>query len=173
MPPKLDQDPTIAPPQYLPPVLKQIRVRASAEKAFRVFTTGMDTWWPRTHHIGSSPMKRVVVEPHPGGSIFTVQEDGTDCPWGKVLTWEPPHRFVMAWRVSPTWQFEPDLEKCSEVELRFTPADDGTTLVELEHRNIARHGGACEKMRESVGAEGGWGSLLTLFAAQTEKEPGA
>src|SRR5947209_3134744 len=114
----LEQDLPANPPQYLPSVVKNIRVRASAKKAFRVFTTEMDSWWPRSHHIGSSPMKRVVVEGKPGGDIYTEQEDGTNCPWGTVLTWEPPHRFVLAWRVSSTWQYEPDLDKCSEVEVR-------------------------------------------------------
>src|SRR5271169_4360564 len=118
------------------PVRKSIRVRAGAEKAYRVFTEGMDSWWPRTHHIGSSPMKRVVLEGREGGSIYTEQEDGTSCPWGSVLQWEPPHRFVMAWHVRPDWHYEPDLAKCSEVDVRFTPADDGTTLVELEHRGF-------------------------------------
>lgn len=156
--------------QVLEPVRKSIRVRANAERAFRVFTEGMDSWWPRTHHIGSSPMKRVVVEGRAGGGIYTDQEDGTVCPWGTVLAWEPPHRFLMAWQVNPDWQYEPDLARCSEVELRFTPADDGTTLVELEHRNLQRHGGACATMRESVNADGGWGGLLVLFA---EKAGGA
>jgi Activator of Hsp90 ATPase homolog 1-like protein len=151
-------------PQHVEPVRKSIRVRASAAHAFHVFTTEMDSWWPRTHHIGTSPMKRVVVEGRPGGAIYTEQEDGSNCPWGSVLIWEPPQRFVMAWQVSPTWKFEPDLEKCSEVELRFTPADDGTTLVELEHRGIQKHGAGCEKMREQVNADGGWGGLLAMFA---------
>jgi uncharacterized protein YndB with AHSA1/START domain len=157
--------------QEMEPVGKSIRVRASAEKAFRVFATEMDSWWPRSHHIGSSPMKRVVVEGRPGGAIYTDQEDGTPCPWGTVLTWDPPRRFVMAWRVSSTWHYEPDLAKCSEVEVQFTPADDGTTLVELEHRGIHRHGGACAKMREMVNAEGGgWGALLVLYGKTTEEQ---
>ncbi len=146
------------------PVRKSIRVKASAGKAFRVFTQEMDTWWPRTHHIGNSPMKRVVVEGKLGGNIYTEQEDGTVCPWASVRTWEPPNLFVMVWQVSPEWQYEPNVERCSEVEVRFTPVDDGTTLVELEHRGIQRHAGAYVRMREQVNAEGGWGSLLGMFA---------
>jgi uncharacterized protein YndB with AHSA1/START domain len=153
----------------LEPVRKSIRVRADVARAFRVFTEEMDSWWPRTHHIGSSPMKRVVVEGRPMGAIYTAQEDGTVCPWGSVLTWEPPHRFVMAWQVSPDWKYEPNLSKCSEVEVRFTPADDGTTLVELEHRGFERHGGGCTRMREQVNAEGGWGGLLAMFAARADE----
>ena len=73
-------------PNEIEPVCKSIRVKASAEKAFRIFTQEMDTWWPRTHHIGNSPMKRVVVEGKPGGRIYTEQEDGTVCPWASVRT---------------------------------------------------------------------------------------
>lgn len=153
--------------ETLAPVSKSIHVRASVERAFRVFTTEMDSWWPRTHHIGKSPMREVVIEGRQGGAIYTDQEDGTQCPWGTVLAWEPPHRFVMAWQVSPEWQYEPDLAKCSEVEVRFTPVDDGTTFVELEHRDLQRHGGACATMRETINADGGWGGLLTLFATKT------
>jgi hypothetical protein len=152
------------------PVRKSIRVRASVEKAFRVFTAEMDSWWPKSHHIGSSPMKGIVVEGREGGAIYTEQEDGTRCPWASVLTWEPPHRFVMAWQVTPAWQYEPELARSSEVELRFTPTDDGTTLVELEHRGFERHHGEFEKMREMVNAEGGWNGLLVAFA---EKAGGA
>jgi uncharacterized protein YndB with AHSA1/START domain len=171
MPPKMSatEAEALAPGETLPLVLKSIRVKAPVDRAYRVFTQEMDSWWPRTHHIGSSPMKRVVVEPHPQGAIYTDQEDGTICPWGTVLIWDPPHRFVMAWQVNPDWQYEPDLSKCSEVEIRFTPADDGTTLVELEHRDIHRHGGACEKMREAVNADGGWNGLLAMFATKAEQ----
>ena len=155
--------------EEIEPVRKLVRVRADAARAFRVFTEEMDSWWPRTHHIGTSPMRRVVVEGRPNGAIYTEQEDGTNCPWGSVLVWEPPYRFVMAWQIRPDWQFEPDLGRCSEVEVRFTPADDGITLVELEHRGLQRHGGGCVTMREQVDSEGGWGALMNLFAAKADE----
>lgn len=172
MPPSTPQNTSDPAPDSVEPVRKSIRVCASVERAFRVFTEEMDSWWPRTHHIGSSPMRRVAIEGRAGGSVFTEQEDGTTCPWGTVLAWEPPHRFVFAWQVSPTWQYEPELAHCSEVEVLFTPADDGTTLVELEHRNLERHGGAFVQMRDSINSEGGWGSLIALFAEKAnEPEP--
>jgi uncharacterized protein YndB with AHSA1/START domain len=113
-------------------------------------------------------MKRVVVEGREGGSIYTEQEDGTDCSWGSVLAWEPPHRFVMAWKVRPDWKYEPDRAKCSEVEVRFTPVDDGTTLVEREHRGFERHGGNFVAMREQVNQDGGWDGLLGMFARKAD-----
>src|SRR5206468_938390 len=71
------------------PVRKSITVKASPERAFAVFTEQIDTWWPRSHHIGKSPMKKILIEGHPGGRCYTEQVDGTDCPWGQVLVWEP------------------------------------------------------------------------------------
>jgi hypothetical protein len=85
-------------PSLAEPVRKSVSVRANAAHAFQVFTHGMDSWWPRSHHIGSSPMKRVVVEGRKDGAIYTEQEDGTRCPWGTVLAWEPPHRLSLRGR---------------------------------------------------------------------------
>jgi uncharacterized protein YndB with AHSA1/START domain len=147
------------------PVRKSITVKASAARAFQVFTEGMDSWWPRSHHIGKAPMKRVVIEGKQGGRCYTEQMDDTECDWGTILVWEPPRRFVMAWQVTCDWQYEPDLAKSSEVEVRFIPEANGSTRVELEHRYFERHGAGSDAMRTSVGGEGGWGGLLVLFAA--------
>ena len=151
------------------PVRKSITVKASVDDAFRVFTDEMDSWWPREHHIGKSPMKRVIVEPKAGGRCYTEQEDGTDCDWGTVLEWDPPHRFVMAWRITTKWEFEPDLWKSSEVEVRFSPVDETTTRIDLEHRHLARHGDGFEGMRSAVDSPNGWGGTLTRYAARVEQ----
>jgi hypothetical protein len=153
----------------LEPVQRNLRVKATPERAFRVFAEEMDSWWPRSHHIGNSPMKAIVVEPRPGGAIYTVQEDGANCPWASVIAWEPPHKFVFAWHVTPDWGYEPDVNRCSEVEVLFTRADDGTTLVEFEHRHFERHGDGWESMRAAVGSEGGWNGLMALFVAKAEE----
>lgn len=152
------------------PILKSVIVKATAEHAFRVFTEGFDTWWPRSHHIGSSPMKRAFIEGFVGGRCATAQMDGTECPWGRVLEWDPPRRFLFAWQITPDWQFEPDVAKSSEVEVRFTPLGDGTTQVEVEHRGFERYGAdGGAKMRAGVGGDGGWGSLLEMFKTTAER----
>jgi len=148
------------------PVRKSVRVRATPTKAFEVFANGIDTWWPATYHIGSSSPKKVVLEGREGGSIYTKQENGTDSPWAKVLSWEPPHRLIFAWQVSPQFQYEPDLAKTSKVEVSFTSVADGTTEVTLEHSEFDRHGDGHEGVRAMVDAEDGWGTLLSLFAAK-------
>lgn len=147
------------------PVRQSITVRASAERAFRVFTAEFDSWWPRSHHIGTSPMTKSVIEGRVGGRCYSEQENGEDCPWGSVLAWDPPHRFVIAWQVTPEWKFEPDLAKSSEVEVTFTPVGEKQTRVDLVHSHFSRHGEGGDKMREGVGAPGGWGTLLETYAS--------
>ena len=158
-------DPTAAP---IPSVRKTITVKASAERAFQVFTEDFDSWWPRSHHIGKSPMKRAIIESRVGGRCYTHQEDGTDCDWGTVLTWEPPRRFALAWQVRGDWTFEPDLAKSSEVEVRFTPEPDGRTRVDLEHRYFERHGPSGVAARAGVDSPNGWTGILQLYLARAE-----
>lgn len=149
-------------------VRKSITVQASPERAFQVFTEGVDTWWPRTHHIGKSPMKKAIIETRAGGRCYSEQADGTDCDWGSVLVWDPPSRFVMAWKITPGWSFEADTAKSSEVEVRFTREADGFTRVDLEHRYFERHGEGSEVMRTSVDSPGGWSLILSLFKGQAD-----
>lgn len=155
------------------PVRKSISVRTGAERAFEVFTAGMDSWWPRSHHIGTAPMKRTVVECRVGGRCYSEQSDGTECDWAKITAWEPPRRFVMTWTINSRWQYEPDLSKASEVEVWFTPQADGTTRVDLEHRHFDRVGAGWETMRASVDSDGGWAGLLKLYSAAAESSESA
>jgi uncharacterized protein YndB with AHSA1/START domain len=148
------------------PVRKTITVKASVDHAFKVFTDGFDTWWPRSHHIGKQPMVKAVIEPRAGGRCFGREADGTECDWGRVLTWEPPNRFVLAWQIGPTWQYESDLRKASEVEVRFTAEAGGLTRVNLEHRYFERHGEGAANVRSGVDSPNGWGGLLQIYAAR-------
>ena len=150
-------------------VRKSIVVRAGAERAFRLFTEGIDTWWPRGRHIGSSPAKRFVIESHAHGRCYTEQTDGTDCDWGRVLLWDPPRRFAFAWQITPSWQYEPDLAKSSEVEIQFTPQPDGTTRIDLEHRHFERHGEGAAAMRAFMEAPTAWAGLLEIYRASAEQ----
>jgi uncharacterized protein YndB with AHSA1/START domain len=148
------------------PVRKSVTVRATVDDAFRVFTDDIDSWWPRSHHIGKVPMKRVLLEGFVGGRCYTEQIDGTDCPWGSVLAWDPPRRFVIAWQIDHAWGYVNDLSIVSEVEVRFTAEPDGRTRVDLEHRNFDRMGPAGATMRAAVDDPNGWNGLLALFAGR-------
>jgi uncharacterized protein YndB with AHSA1/START domain len=150
-------------------VRKTITVSASLEHAFAVFTEGYDSWWPRTHHIGKAPMEKAIIELRAGGRCYSTQVDGTECDWGRVLVWDPPHRLVLAWQITHEWGYEPDLARSSEVDIRFTAEPGGRTRVDLEHRHFERHGGGAAAMRTAVDSPNGWSGLLQLFAARAEQ----
>lgn len=153
-------------------VRKSISVRAGVERAFQAFTAGLDGWWPRDHHIGSAPMRKGAIEGRVGGRCYTEHVDGTESDWGRVLIWEPPQRFVMAWLINANWKHDADLSKTTEVEVRFTPQPDGTTRVDLEHRNFERMGESGNNMRMMVDSPSGWNGLLSLYAECVEKGEG-
>ncbi len=146
------------------PVRKTINVNTSAERAFRLFTEGFDSWWPRSHSLGESGLDQAIMETRPGGRFYQRSLDGSECDWGQVLEWEPPRRVVLAWHLNAEWQYDPDPDKASEVEVRFTPEPDGSTRVDLEHRRFERHGAGGAIVRTSVDAPGGWGGLLQMYA---------
>jgi uncharacterized protein YndB with AHSA1/START domain len=147
------------------PVRKSIVVQATPEKAFEVFTGGIDRWWPKTHGIGAAPIRQTIIEPFVGGRWYNPCEDGTEVVVGHVLIWEPAKRFVVTWEISAAWKPDSRLQFASEVEVRFVADDAGGTRVELEHRNFERMGeGPGTTMRNAV--DGGWPGLLDLFAKE-------
>jgi uncharacterized protein YndB with AHSA1/START domain len=140
-------------------IRKQLTVEAPLDRAFRVFTADIGRWWPRTHHIGKTPLNDCVIEPRVDGRWYEIGEDGTTCQWGKVLAWDPPRRLVLAWQLNADFAYDPDL--VTEVEVRFTTLGPKRTQVDFEHRHLERFGEAAERVGKSVDA--GWGQVLQSF----------
>ena len=147
-------------------VRHSVTVALPPEEAFALFTERMDDWWPddESHSILEGPTVG-TIEPFEGGRWYDRAEDGTECDIGTVLVWDPPGRVVFAWRLTPQWEHEPDLEKSTQVEVTFAATDTDGTRVTLEHRGFERYGEPGAAMREQVGAEDGWPELLRLYAA--------
>jgi uncharacterized protein YndB with AHSA1/START domain len=144
-------------------VQTSIVVEAPVERAFSVFTEGFGSFKPREHNMLEVEIAETVFETHEGGHIYDRGVDGSECRWARVLTYEPPDRVVFSWDISPQWQIETDLDKTSEVEVRFLAETPERTRVELEHRNLDRHGEGWEQERAAVDSEGGWPLYLQRF----------
>ena len=142
-----------------------VMVDAPQERAFSVFTDGIDSWWPREHTIGEAELKQMVLEPKVGGRAYGIGVDGSESDWGRVLEFDPPNRIVVSWDITLQWKYELDHAKTSEFEVRFIPDGPDRTRVELEHRHLERHGEGWEAMRDAVGSPNGWQGGLELFAA--------
>ena len=145
-------------------VRTQIVVQAPIDRAFSVFTEDFGSFKPPEHNLLGVELAETVFEPHVGGHLYDRGVDGTECRWARVLVYEPPNRVVISWDISPSWQIEMDPARTSEVDVRFIAETPERTRVELEHRNLDRHGDGWEQAREAVDSEGGWPLYLQRFA---------
>jgi uncharacterized protein YndB with AHSA1/START domain len=145
-------------------VVRQVVVDAPVDVAFKVFTERFGDFKPKEHNLLASPIAETRFEPHVGGHIYDVGEDGSECRWARVLAFEPPERVVFSWDISPSWQLEADEANASEVEVRFVAEDADRTRVELEHRHLDRHGPGWESVRDGVGEDQGWPLYLARYA---------
>jgi uncharacterized protein YndB with AHSA1/START domain len=145
-------------------VRESIVVEAPIERAFRVFTEDFGSFKPPEHNLLGAEIAETVFEPREGGHLYDRGVDGSECRWARVLAYDPPNRVVISWDINPQWQIETDLEKTSEVEVRFISEAPERTRVELEHRKLERHGDGWEAARDAVGGEGGWPLYLQRFA---------
>jgi uncharacterized protein YndB with AHSA1/START domain len=142
----------------------EIVVEAPIERAFSVFTKGFGSFKPPEHNMLGVDIAETVFELSEGGHVYDRGVDGSECRWARVLAYDPPNRVVISWDISPQWQIETDLEKTSEVDVRFIAEAPERTRVELEHRNIDRHGDGWEAVREGVDGDAGWPLYLHRFA---------
>jgi uncharacterized protein YndB with AHSA1/START domain len=146
-------------------VRKQIVVEAPVDRAFAVFTKRFGDFKPAEHNLLGAPIAETVFEPRVGGHIYDRAIDGSECRWARVLVYEPPDRVVFSWDISPQWQIENDPDNTSEVEVRFIAETAQRTRVELEHRNIDRHGPGWQAVGDGVSGDAGWPLYLDRYAA--------
>jgi uncharacterized protein YndB with AHSA1/START domain len=147
----------------IPPITGTVTIAVPAEQAFQVFTGSINTWWPHQFHIGQAEVDEVVLEPRESGRWYERGVDGTECDWGRVRVWAPPHRLVFTWQINGTWQFDPDPDHASEIEVRFTANGPDETTVEVEHRDFDRLVGG-QSIHGAILGGGGWAFLLDGFA---------
>ena len=145
-------------------VRRSIIVEAPIERAFAVFTGRFGDFKPPEHNMLGVPIAETVFETHVGGHIYDRGTDGSECRWARVLAFEPPDRVVVSWDISPYWQIETDPDHTSEVEIRFVAETPQRTRLELEHRNIERHGPGWEGVRDGVADDAGWTLYLDRYA---------
>ena len=156
-------------PSTIPPIGGTVTVGVPVEQAFRVFTDSFNTWWPHQYHIGQADIDEAILEPREGGRWYERGVDGSECDWGRVLAWEPPHRLLVTWQIGGDWQFDPDPEHASEIEVRFTADGPGQTTVAVEHRLMDRLVGG-QAIHDTIRSGGGWTALLENFAKTVANE---
>ncbi len=110
-----------------------LRVKATPERAFAVFTDEIGSWWRPQGLFQTTPRApgRLAFEEGPEGRrLIETLANGKVFEIGQVLAWEPPERLVFSWRQAT---FPVDLH--TEVEVRFEAVGD-ETRVSVEHRGF-------------------------------------
>lgn len=153
-----------------PPVRQSTLVRSDAAHTFEVFVETIGQWWPvQPFSAGRERVRDVTVEPRQGGRVYETWDDGTAVDWGRLLVWEPPHRFVMTWTSTPA---------PTEVELTFTVLGPTLTRVEVCHRGWEALSDA--RLAEDCALPGGytsgayrqgWAHVLDRFATAVDAAP--
>ncbi|WP_034850383.1 SRPBCC family protein [Inquilinus limosus] len=144
------------------PLRVSITVDAPQDRAFDAFANRLGRWWPLPYTWALAAFDTAIVEPRVGGLWFERDRDGKETPWGEVRAYEPPSRLVLSFAISPERAPEPP-ERASELEIRFVP-EQGRTRIELEHRDLARHGDGAARLRDGMASPQGWPLILADFA---------
>ena len=138
------------------PVVKEILVPLPESTAFDLFTVRASTWWPLvTHSVAGEEAVACTFEPRVGGRLYETARDGTEHTWGTLLCWEPPSRIALTWHPGRA----PSTEQ--HLEVTFSAAGGGSTLVRLVHTGWERLGKTAAVQRENYGR--GWDVVLGHF----------
>jgi hypothetical protein len=149
-------------------VLVALRVAATPEEAFEIFTKEIGAWWQPNSLFHFTPRSPGMVrfEGEAGGRFVEELPNGKVFEIGRVKIWEPGARLVFGWRQA-TFRRDQD----TEVEVRFEPVG-AETRVTVEHRgwdsipkdHAARHGFSNVVLQKREGEW--WHSLLTRFKSR-------
>jgi hypothetical protein len=105
-----------------------VHVAVDPTTAFRVFAEDFDEWY-RTGSVALGPRARrggpLHLEPFEGGRLLECRPSGTEVERARITVWQPGVRLVFVDRRS------------TEVDVRFTPENDGTRVV-LIHSGLDR-----------------------------------
>lgn len=110
-------------------VLVSLRVAATPERAFEVFTADIGLWWRHDGLFAFDNRRSGTLrfEPGPRGRLLEVYDGGDVFEIGRVTAWEPGRRLALSWRQA---SFSPD--QATQVEIRFDPVG-AETRVTVEH----------------------------------------
>lgn len=150
--------------KLLAPVIREVIVNMSPQRAFDVFIGQIGNWWPERHSLVQGVRKDVVIEAKPGGRWYETGEDGNQIQWGEVLDIEPGKRLLLSWQLSDVWKFDPDLR--SEVEVTFDMDGDKTRVV-LAHRNFECMGDNVQTAYDSISSDAGWLAIMHAYQNAT------
>lgn len=141
------------------PLIRELRLHCSVERAFEVFTSEIDAWWPPGHRRFEH--STLHLEARVGGRFFERAPAGDEVVLGEVLRCEPPRSIAYSWR--PGALTEP-----TEVEVHFETHGDLTSVVIVHGEGRAALGDAWPSRVEIF--DRSWREVLGAFVARVEQQ---
>ena len=124
-------------------VIVSLRVKATPDHAFAVFTRDIGMWWQPNDLFHFTPRSpgTIALEAGEGGRFTETLANGKIFEIGRVTRWEPGRRLALTWRQAT---FAPD--QVTQVEVLFEPVDEETRITvthtgwdSVPQDHVARH----------------------------------
>jgi uncharacterized protein YndB with AHSA1/START domain len=112
-------------------VLVSLRVKATPQHAFDVFTQEIGAWWRPDMLFQLTPRGdgQLRFEPGENGRLVTDLPNGKTFEIGRITAWTPGEKLAFTWRQAT---FAPD--QLTTVTVTFEPVGESETRVSIEHR---------------------------------------
>jgi uncharacterized protein YndB with AHSA1/START domain len=145
-------------------VIVSLRVKASPERAFEVFTEEIGAWWRPNQLFQLTPCGDGVLRFEDRKRLVSKLANGKEFEVGRITAWAPGERLAFTWRQAA---FAPD--QATHVEVCFEGVGDETRIT-VEHRgwdaipreHVARHGFPLHVFQLRQGEH--WQALLASMA---------
>jgi uncharacterized protein YndB with AHSA1/START domain len=146
------------------PIRQSVTVAVPVEQAFAAFAD-LARWWPREYTWAADTLEDIGIDPREGGFCFERGPHGFTCHWGRVLTWDPPARLVLAWQIAPDRAPGPTPPKPARPRSGPGPPAPPAPGSTSSTRAFPRHGDAADTYREALASPEGWPLILARYAA--------
>ena len=138
------------------PITKTLTVPLTPAEAFALFTTDIDTWWPKASHSVKGAKSKLIFPSHKDGEIIEIGEDGETSVWGKLIAYDPGKYLAFSWHPGRTEK------EATIVTVTFIETADGTRC-DLKHGGFDILGDTADAV--STTYLHGWDMVLGCYAA--------
>jgi uncharacterized protein YndB with AHSA1/START domain len=145
-------------------VYKELYLPVERVRAFDLFVTQLNKWWPREYTWSQEKLAEIKVEPERDGLCIEIGPYGFRCDWGRITEFEPGNKIALKWQISAQRIPIPDPQKASDIAVVFKGTSDAHTLMEFRHFNFIAHGEGHEEYLKAMDAPEGWDYILNRYA---------
>ncbi|VTZ22707.1 ATPase [Methylocella tundrae] len=149
-------------------VIVSLRVKATPQEAFGIFTQEIGAWWRPNALFQLTPHGdgKLRFDPGEGGRLLTTLPNGEEFEIGRITVWLPGEQLAFTWR-----QASFASGQLTQVEVRFEAVSEETRIT-VEHRgwdtipqeHAARHGFPLDVFQQRQAAH--WRMLLAHLGAR-------